>query len=173
MLDFKCFYLPSNTWNWCSSAIFCCQVQNTLPSLSSVSVACSCVQVFNCWGWLNMGGFLYSCQLCRVKKYVQDITTCVLLCYNWLSPAGEDYGMVTDMHLGPVWNSNRHQCFTLNILNDIQSENTENFIVDVCFCPGETVPPRSSKWHYHDHRLLFVCIALQLWFHSAVVHTSR
>jgi len=78
----------------------------------------------------------------RVKKYVLDITTCILSCYNWLSPAGEDYGMVTDMRLGPFGNSNRRQCFTVNILNDTQSENTENFMVNVSFCPGEPVPPR-------------------------------
>jgi len=28
------------------------------------------------------------------------------------------------------------------MLNDTQFENTENFMVDVHFCPGEPVPPR-------------------------------
>jgi len=50
--------------------------------------------------------------------------------------------MVTDMRLGPFGNNNRRQCFTVNILNDTQSENTENFMVNVSFCPSEPVPPR-------------------------------
>jgi len=74
--------------------------------------------------------------------YKCPIIICILPCYNWLSPAGGDYDMVTDMRLGPFGNSTRRQCFTVNMLNDTQFENTEYFMVDVHFCTGEPVPPR-------------------------------
>ena len=46
------------------------------------------------------------------------------------------------MRLGPFGDSNRRQCFNVNILNDNRAENPENFMVNVQFCPGETSPAR-------------------------------
>ena len=58
------------------------------------------------------------------------------------SSAGQDYQPVINVHLGPFGNNNRHQCFNVNILNDTQVENPENFTVNVQFCHGETPPER-------------------------------
>lgn len=58
------------------------------------------------------------------------------------SSAGQDYQPVINIHLGPFDNNDRRQCFNVNILNDTQVENPENFTVNVQSCPDETPPER-------------------------------
>ena len=58
------------------------------------------------------------------------------------SPAGQDYQAVTNMRLGPFGNSDRRQCFDVNITNDAEPEDPEDFMVIVQFCPGEAQPER-------------------------------
>ena len=67
----------------------------------------------------------------------QMITFLVILCTLDITSAGQDYQAVSNMYLGPFSNDDRRQCFTVNILNDTQSESPEYFMVNVHFCPGE------------------------------------
>ena len=60
-----------------------------------------------------------------------------MLCTLYITSAGQDYHAVSNMYLGPFSNDDRRQCFTVNILNDTQSESPEYFMVSVHFCPGE------------------------------------
>ena len=60
-----------------------------------------------------------------------------MLCTLDITSAGQDYHAVSNMYLGPFSNDDRRQCFTVNILNDTQSESPEYFMVNVHFCPGE------------------------------------
>ena len=64
-------------------------------------------------------------------------TVPVMLCTLDITSAGQDYQAVSNMYLGPFSNDDRRQCFTVNILNDTQSESPEYFMVNVHFCPGE------------------------------------
>ena len=70
-------------------------------------------------------------------------------------PAGQDYQAVTNMRLGPFGNSDRRQCFDVNIMNDANPEEPEDFMVIVQFCPGEAQPQRvhidPSNWHHYYH----------------------
>ena len=62
---------------------------------------------------------------------------------HWTSHlAGQDYQAVTNMRLGPFGNSDRRQCFDVNITNDAEPEDPEDFMVIVQFCPGEAQPER-------------------------------
>ena len=49
---------------------------------------------------------------------------------------------MTNMPLGPFGNSNRRQCFDVNIMNDAEPEDLEDFMITVQFCPGEAQPER-------------------------------
>ena len=64
-------------------------------------------------------------------------TVTVMLCMLDITAAGQDYHAVSNMYLGPFSNDDRRQCFTVNILNDTQSESSEYFMVSVQFCPGD------------------------------------
>ena len=61
---------------------------------------------------------------------------------DFVSPADQDYQAVTNMHLGPFGNDDRRQCFAVNIINDAEPEDLEDFMVIVQFCPGEAQPER-------------------------------
>ena len=54
-----------------------------------------------------------------------------------LFPAGQDFQVITNMYLGPFGSNNNHQCFNVSILDDTWSENSEEFMVNVQFCPGD------------------------------------
>ena len=60
-----------------------------------------------------------------------------MLCMLDITAAGQDYHAVSNMYLGPFSNDDRRQCFTVNILNDTQSESPEYFMVSVQLCPGD------------------------------------
>jgi len=60
-----------------------------------------------------------------------------MLCTLDITSAGHDYHAVSNMYLGPFSNDDRRQCFTVNILNDTQSESPEYFMVSVQLCPGD------------------------------------
>ena len=62
--------------------------------------------------------------------------------YNNSFPAGQDYQAVTNMPLGPFGNDDRRQCFDVNIINDVEPEDPEDFMVIVQFCPGAPQPER-------------------------------
>ena len=44
---------------------------------------------------------------------------------------------MSNVHVGPFGKDDRRQCFNVNILNDTQSENSEYFMVNIQFCPGD------------------------------------
>ena len=81
-----------------------------------------------------------------MKYDISDIT--LILPYNFtlhwalpfLSLAGQDYQAETNMPLGPFGNDDRRQCFDVNIRNDAEPEDPEDFMVIVQFCPGEAQP---------------------------------
>ena len=45
--------------------------------------------------------------------------------------------MISNIYLGPFGSNNNHQCFNVSILDDTWSENSEEFMVNVQFCPGD------------------------------------
>ena len=61
---------------------------------------------------------------------------------DFTSPADQDYQAVTNMPLGPFGNDDRRQCFNVNLTNDAEPEDPEDFMVIVQFCPGEAQPER-------------------------------
>ena len=47
---------------------------------------------------------------------------------------------MTNMPLGPFGNNDSRQCFDVNIMNDAEPEDLEDFMVIVQFCPGVPQP---------------------------------
>ena len=85
--------------------------------------------------------YLYCYATTKFRQFsVNHCSRYTTLDFSYL--AGQDYQAVTNMRLGPFGNSDRRQCFDVNITNDAEPEDPEDFMIIVQFCPGEAQPER-------------------------------